>query len=372
MRSSSALAIAAACLLACPALPAQDRFGSPGVGGTSNESLSEDEIEARYLARRRALAAEYRLERARVRPTLDEAYDAQAQDALERARSHLVAVRLDEARRVAERALEEWPYSAAAPELQHIVLRTRLASGRLVDAKLSLVDLWERHPGYGGIAVALRETLLVAELAQQRGDAIDLEAATPDEVVDPEMLGDLQGADRLFRFLIAHGGREVAARASLGLARSLLFQGRGDLLALVEARVAYDEFLDRFPDSDLVFTALIEQAVSYLLAYRGDQYDSGVLMTAQTIIDAAELYTEERPERVATVQRFRALIRRWLQERDLSIARWYHNRGRYEPAHRYYREVVDRDSTSPAAAAARRELAELPVETPTGLGTPIE
>jgi hypothetical protein len=75
------------------------------------------------------------------------------------------------------------------------------------------------------------------------------------------------------------------------------------------------------------------------------------------------------------IAKYRTRIRGWLQDRDLSVARWYAHRDSpswlawlKEPsgynwsdaARFYYDEVIKRDATSPQGRAAEREIAGLP------------
>ena len=60
-----------------------------------------------------------------------------------------------------------------------------------------------------------------------------------------------------------------------------------------------------------------------LIAYKGEDYDIGSLQLANAIIDQAEIETRGDKERSDTVQAYRKRIRAWLQDRDLSVARWY-------------------------------------------------
>jgi len=350
-------------LMLLGALPAAQR---PEINNVSSAS----ELEQSYRERRRELAADYRIQRARVYPTLPASYHHKAEQALTLTRSLLAERRVRRARELAEQAYRDYQYSDAAAALMHQRLRSLLGVGDLHNARRVLIDLWERHPDYDGISTALDEALLIAELVQQRAPAFNLAAAHPDEVIIEERIGDLSRTDPLFRFLAQHGDRHrVAPRAALGLARSLLLRGRSHRRMLVDARIAYDEFFERYPQSDLVFTALVEQAVSYLLAYRGDHYDVGVLITAAGIIQQAEFYAREDPRRLAIVDRFRSLIRRWHQERDLQVARWYSDRGEIPASRLYYGEVIERDNTAPIAATARRERAALPAPDNERLGT---
>ena len=71
-----------------------------------------------------------------------------------------------------------------------------------------------------------------------------------------------------------------------------------------------------------------------------------MLQQAESIIDTAELYAKEDPKRLEIVRRYRSLIRRWTQERDLNVAKWYTDRGISEAARIYFAETEKRDPSS--------------------------
>ena len=339
-------------------------------GDVSNKVLSEDEVELRYITRRRERAANFVLEHAEIYPSLPPEYHAAAQAELERAQRALEMGRYREARKIAERAHAEFEHSDAAAELLHLQFRSYAATGQLRLAKLLMVDIWERHPGYPGATVMLEEALLVADLVQKTGPLFNLSAITPEEVINRDNRGDLLSSNRVYRFLAVHGDRAtIAPRAALGLARASLLRGISTREDLLLARLKYEDFFEDYPDSPLIFDALCEQAVSYLVSYRGDQFDMGVLTTAEGLINQAEVYVQGDTERQRIVREFRALIRRWKQDHDLQVARWYADKGYIDAARRYYDETIKRDSTSAPAIAAKREQAELPSPEPTGLGT---
>jgi hypothetical protein len=163
-----------------------------------------------------------------------------------------------------------------------------------------------------------------------------------------------------FRFLAEHGDyHDIAPRASLGLARSILIGGYTSRESRARARLAYLDLLQRYPESPLVFEALCEQALCHLLGFKGDRFDGGVLETASVIIDQAELYTDNRPERNALIDHYRALITRWRQHKDFQVARWYEAKGHEASALYYYRSTIAFDSGSETAAEARRSIARL-------------
>jgi len=335
-----------------------------------NEVDGAAELNRVFTERRQELAARYRIERARALPDLPDRYHEEARDALEAAERALRRHRLPTARKLAKQAIERWPYSHAAAGLHHTLLRSYAVSGDLREARMHLVDLWERFPEYDRFEQVLRECLVAAEYVQQRGRLFDFDAEDPRDIINYDNRGDLANANYLLFFLANNGDRhEIAPRATLGMARGQLIEAGTSFERLIEARLAYDEFIDSYPRSPLVFEALIEQAVSYLLSYRGDQFDMGSLINAKALVDQADLYTGESEERQDLVTRFRSAIRRWQQERDLQVARWYRARGHHAPSRYYYTEVIGRDPTSKPAAAARREREALPEDRGEGMGS---
>jgi len=337
-----------------------------------NEVLGESEIERRFLDARREKAARFRLARERARPGLSQVYHRQAAGDLDRAIARLEAGELLAARRISRRSLRERPYSDSGAGHLHVMMRTYAAAADMQRTRRTLVDLWERYPDYEDVRLALEEALTAAEVMQGRGMRFNLQAQDPRTVIEITDNYLAREPRMVFSFIERHGDRHgLAPRASLGVARAILAEGKSDNDVLHQARFAYDDFFARYPSSPLVFRALCEQAMSYLVAYRGAKYDVGVLITAASIIDQAEIYTRELPERIALVRRYRGLVRGWHQERDLYAARWYRKEDRPEDARYYYREVVERDPGSPHAVEAEREMEALPPAEAEGLG-PVE
>lgn len=363
------------CLLAVSAwAPAMN------VDQESSAHLSDEEIESRGVQDLQKRAAAYRVERSRHTPTADE--EAGAEHHLRRSRELLAddSKWLNEwrAKRVALKGFTKYGFSSKAGDLLMAALDANLARNDLDEAYDRLLTMWFYLPDYAETGVAMRKSLEAAERRQDFAKSVHLEADEPEDVIRLRGSGALADSDRIFRFLSLHGDRvAIAPRAELGMARSLLLSGsREDLFA---ARLAYERFLEHYPMHDLTFEGLVEHALSYLVGYRGDDYDAGALDFAVAIIDQAELETRGDEDKAALVRAYRARIRLWQQDRDLRIARWY--RGRDTPglawlktppgvetaedgARYYYRAVIARDNASNQGRAAERELAELPPARP--------
>lgn len=344
------------------------------------QSLSDEESDLKKFREIMEEAAEYRVARLTAPP---EQFSAEgAARYLAEARELLASGHEIRARWRAGSGFDEHPY---APQVGDI-LRTRLegyaVGGNLSGVYETLLKLWLYLPDWEGTEEAMRRAADVAEREQDFAAAIDLDADDPSKVVTIDgsaLLAD-SGTNSLFRFLARHGDRAtVAPRAALGMARAQLISGSRD--AIFEARTAYEKFLDDYPSSpEYTFTAICEYALSYLVTYRGSSYDMGALVMANTIIDQAEIETRGDQARVRTVQAYRKRIRSWMQDRDLTVARWYRDRGlpwilRWirrpsgliswsDGARMFYDSVIARDPASTQARDAERERAELPLKAP--------
>ncbi len=348
-----------AAILALGAMPGAALAAQGPTRDMADMSISEEEHLENFLALRRRMAARYILERQEALPTLSADYHAKALQIANEARAAFAAGHIKDANAMVRHGLRRYPYSDAAPILTHLAFRINAVSANFGRARRHLIDLRERFPEYPDITIAMQEALAVAETAQSQGRIINLDAATPREVISVSDVGSLRASNMFFYYLTRYGDRhEVAPRATLGLARAYLIQGQSRLEKLFDARRHYEIFFDRFPHSPLVFEALCEYALSYLIAYRGDVYDLGVIITAESIIERqARHYTDEDPVNIARIEQYRALIRRWWQDRDLRVGRWYQARRHMDAAALYFREVIARDSSSPQAQEARRRLA---------------
>jgi hypothetical protein len=364
-------------LIPSPLLPGADPTTQFADGGDADES------DAKTWAELQLEAAEY--QRERFRAPKSQFDDVAAKRYLDRARELLTTGHEIRARWWAEDAFDEFPYSSLAGDALRMGMEGAAVHGSINQVRDKLSRLWLFIPDYPGLGEAMDRAMSVAEDVQDFSKAVNLDAEEPSEVIrlDGRSTQNDTETNRLLRFLSLHGDREsIAPRATLGLARGLLLIGSKD--DIYAARRAYEKFLEDYPNNYLTFTAFCEYALSYLVAYRGDQYDIGSLHMANAVIDQAEIETRGDPLRAATVQAYRKRIRVWLQDRDLAVARWYRARGTprlltwlksppgllswEDGARFFYREVIKRDATSPAGRNAERELAEVAQVRPDTLG----
>ncbi len=350
----------------------------------SADALDADEQEERRTSTFMQEAAQYRIGKATA--VADPAADKLVLAALGRAeRMRTEGSRswyqlwlispLTRARWIADDAFDDHPYTVHAGDLFFFMLECRAGHSEVRGTLNELQRLWFYLPDYSDLNRAMRTTLEMAERLQQFEAAVDLESDDPRQVVRIDGRSFIYDIDDSFRFLSKHGDREeVAPRAALGLARSLLLSGDGE--DRWKARRAYEDFIERFPDSSLVFQAVIEQALSHLVTYKGSDYDVGALLDARDLVDIAELEAGGDPSRAALVAAYRKRIGGWLQDRDLSVAYWYERRTRpwwlgwlkrppqlKEPdagARYYANAVIRRDRTSAQAAKAQELSDRLP------------
>lgn len=369
--------------------------------------LDDSDIEEQYLKQVLEDAAAYRL--ARTRHVSDPADDAAGAAYAEQARAILATGAPQPLESGSHWLAPQWwfftppkgkrawwlggdgfaahPYSKAAGELLGIQIAGAAEIGDLTATHDALFRLWFFLPDYNALPVAMEHATAAAEKAQDFTTAIDLEQDDPRQVIRISSDSGASSIRKIFRFMVLHGDREsIAPRAALGLARALLRSGDKDEIWL--ARREYERFCETYPTHPLIFSALCERALSYLVSYRGAKYEVGVLFTAAGIIDQAEIEAKGDVAKTRTVEAYRRRIRLWLQDRDLDVARWYRDRvipglgwlmsptgiaddGWLKASRHFYREVIRRDSSSPQARNAARELEELPPPTPDELGRPL-
>ncbi|MBA2481524.1 MAG: hypothetical protein H0V44_12740 [Planctomycetes bacterium] len=360
-------------------IPAMTTWAAVGKDFDRHEDIDDADIERRSFEDLQRKAAAYRVERSHVSPSA--ADEAGARHHLERAQLLFEAEdkiwHLWRSCRTAEKGFKKYPYTSLTGELLHQAMIGYIARRKLNDVEEKLIMLWFYLPDYPRMGQAMEQALGAAEGRQRFATSINLDAEDPDDVIDIQGKSSLEDVNKVFRFLSLHGDREtVAPRAELGLARSLLLSGGRDIYA---ARRSYERFLESYPTHELTFPALTEHALSYLVGYRGDDYDNGALVYAAAIIDQAELETRGDEAKARTVQAYRKRIRAWQQDRDLRIARWYRGRSTIalqwlkmppgliswqDGARYYYQAVIARDSGSAQARAAERELKDIPATPP--------
>lgn len=340
-----------------------------------NQAAFDEGDEETYLAPIQKEAAALRLERSRTEP--DAEADTAAAASLVEAQAAYDAKTWRAAANIAHRAFKRHRYTASSQvlgDLKRVQILANIERERILDVRKDLARVWLFFPDYARVGEIMETALELAERTQAFTTLVDLDAEEPGDVIRIEGTGFAAEVTKLFRFLSESGDRvRIGARADLGLARAQLLGGNAKDLS--PARFAYNDFIQRHPRHPLVFDALCELALSHLITYRGDLYDVGALVNAALIIEQAELVAGADPERAALIAKYRLRIRGWHQDRDLAVARWYRSRqhpvwlawlkdpSNYNwdtPARFYYQEVLRRDSGTPQARAAERELAELP------------
>ena len=65
----------------------------------------------------------------------------------------------------------------------------------------------------------------------------------------------------------------------------------------------------------------------HLISYKGDEFNVTELLKARWVLDRADLLTNDQPERRDIVSRYRRLVDRWTQDRDLAVGTWYDRTG---------------------------------------------
>ncbi len=362
-------------LLTLLALAPVGGLAAASAGDRMNQPVDESENDSKQYTEMMEDAAKYRAGRASAPPS---AFDnARALELLNQARELLATGHEIRGRWRAERAFEDVPYSKYAGEALRLALECAAIGNNLAEVRKKMLMLWLYLPDYQGMGEAMERALGLAEDAQDFASTVNLAAENPKDVINLEgrVFFNDHEAKRIFRFLSIHGDRvDVAPRGALGLARGLLLSG--DTEDLITARRSYEKFLEDWPTHALTFTGLCEYALSHLVAYRGEHYDLGTLVFAAAIVEQAAIETKGNAERTATVEAYRTRIRRWHQDRDLAIGRWYVARGSPKilqwltlpsgladwaaGARRYYQEVIAREGTSPQGRTARAELDSLP------------
>jgi hypothetical protein len=390
-------------LLAVGLLPAVD---AGNVQKNPAAEIDDNEIETRYVTRVQEKAAAYRLARTQALVSnadeqLAGEYAHQAQLILDTGASQPLESAVHwlspqwwftspskerRAQWLAEDGFDAVPYTRAAGELLALQVKAQARRGNISGVHNTLYQLWFYVPDYDHMPEVMDAAMDAGERQQNFTAAIDLLAEDSRDVIRLDGSSQLGEINRLFHFLERHGDRvQIAPRAAIGLARGLLRGGDRD--DLFKARREYEKFCEAYPNHPLIFSALCEQALSYLVSYRGEYYDVGSLISAASIIDQAEIEANGDPERIRLVEAYRARIRSWHQQRDLQVARWYAERKTLgiawlvspkgetdrlwlQSARYYYREVIRRDSGSVPGRAAALELAGLPLPTANELGAP--
>ena len=128
----------------------------------------------------------------------------------------------------------------------------------------------------------------------------------------------------------------------------------------LEAADAYEDLRINFPKSEHQFHAHLFEMKARLQAYQGPQYDGTHLATAEKLIKALQTqFPREAAEQQELLRTEAGRVRKMMAEREISIAKYYENRGAYQAAGMHYQKIAKNFPNTPAAEVAETRYAKI-------------
>ena len=161
-------------------------------------------------------------------------------------------------------------------------------------------------------------------------------------------------AEEMFKKIVTNApyGR-VAPLAQFGIGQAL--EKEGSITATVSA---YQQVVDRYPNSDVAPNAMYQIGYVYFQASRATGYDETAAVRAQ---EAFEDFLLKYPnsEKVPQAQDNLKVLQSRKTDNSYNIARFYDKQKNYKAAYVYYNEVLQQQPDSPDAAKAKQRMDQI-------------
>ena len=161
-------------------------------------------------------------------------------------------------------------------------------------------------------------------------------------------------AEEMFKKIVTNApyGR-VAPLAQFGIGQAL--EKEGSITATVNA---YQQVVDRYPNSDVAPNAMYQIGYVYFQASRATGYDETAAVRAQ---EAFEDFLLKYPnsEKVPQAQDNLKVLQSRKTDNSYNIARFYDKQKNYKAAYVYYNEVLQQQPDSPDAAKAKQRMDQI-------------
>jgi outer membrane protein assembly factor BamD len=146
---------------------------------------------------------------------------------------------------------------------------------------------------------------------------------------------------------------KIAPLAQFGIGQAL--EKSGSITATVNA---YQEVVDRYPNSDVAPSAMYQIGYVYFQASRATGYDETAAVRAQ---EAFEDFLLKFPnsEKVPQAQDNLKVLQNRKSNNSYNIARFYDKQKNYKAAYVYYNEVIEQQPDSPDAARAKQRMDQI-------------
>jgi outer membrane protein assembly factor BamD len=161
-------------------------------------------------------------------------------------------------------------------------------------------------------------------------------------------------AQEMFKKIVTNAPYgKIAPLAQFGIGQAL--ERSGSITGTVNA---YQEVVDRYPNSDVAPNAMYQIGYVYFQASRATGYDETAAVRAQ---EAFEDFLLRYPnnEKVPQAQENLRILQLRKTDNSYNIARFYDKQKNYKAAYVYYNEVIQQQPDSPDAAKARQRMDQI-------------
>lgn len=232
-------------------------------------------------------------------------------------------------------------------------------------AQFKVAQLYEKGGDFSRAFDAYQELIEQYPQSENYDEAMDAQFRIATRYLEGERqrvfglptLPSMRKAEEMFKAVVENGPfTEVAPLAQFNTGLALQKQDE-----LAEAIAAYQQVIDRYPESDIADDAQYQIAYVYFQQARRGSYDQTVAQKAREAFQDFLLRYPES-EKVAQAEENLELLEGRRTESAIEIARFYDKGRHYKAAVIYYNQVLQQQPDSEAADEARRRIDEISSE----------
>jgi outer membrane protein assembly factor BamD len=241
--------------------------------------------------------------------------------------------------------VRRFPRSDIAPAAQFRSGQMLEKEGKLQRAFYEYQGLIEKYPRSPDFEAALQAQYNIAK-AFLDGKRVDIYGVPT--------LPSMSKAQEMFHKIVTGAPySRIAPLAQYGVGQALEKSG-----AIAATVTAYQQVVDRYPNSDVAPNAMYQIGYVYFQASRTTGYDQTAAIRAQ---EAFEDFLLRYPnsEKVPQAQDNLKILQGRKTENSYNIAKFYDKQKNYKAAYVYYNEVVQQQPDSPEAQRAKQRMDEI-------------
>ena len=241
--------------------------------------------------------------------------------------------------------VRRFPRSDIAPTAQFRSGQMLEKEGKLQRAFYEYQGLVEKYPKSPDFEAALQAEYNIGK-AYLDGKRVD--------VYGVPTLPSMAKAQEMFHKIVTNAPYgKIAPLAQYGIGQALEKSG-----AIAATVTAYQQVVDRYPNSDIAPNAMYQIGYVYFQASRTTGYDQTAAIRAQ---EAFEDFLLRYPnsEKVPQAQDNLKTLQGRKTENSYNIAKFYDKQRNYKAAYVYYNEVVQQQPDSPEAQRAKQRMDEI-------------